>query len=652
MMRGLYDLLLRWLLISSCLVAMAGAALVLYQYPQFFLLAAAVRVWQWCHRGPTGSTWTHGSATVADTGMIARAGLLSKRGFVLGKLIPRRSSRWRAMRGLLSPRLDSVTAVSQFLGAWFGPYWCKDRLLRMATHVHIACYAPAGAGKGVSLVIPNLLAYPDSAVVLDVKGELHEHTARHRAERFRHRIITLAPFGVNGKPVKSDSLNPLSFIDETSDTFIDDCRRLAHDLVTRTGQEHEVHWLDSSVTILKCVIGFVCACEKTERNLTTVRKLVSSEHAFDRATEIMLRSRNPVVQSFGGQLTVYKDKEKASVLSTVARFTEFLDSPAIARIVESSSFDPRILKGGKATVYLSLPPAMLASLAPLQRMWIGTIMRITTSGETNEKTPVFWVLDEFAHVGRIQAVEDAVTLLRGAGVRLFFCFQAHGQLKKCFGDEAMNVMDNLATEIYFGITSFDTAKALSERIGDTTIATISHNDTTSTSRPTGGTGAKGEQPGSVSHSSSYTRSDMARKVLTSDEILTMDDRTAIIRHRNFPIIFAQLIKYYEDPEFRWSRFRCRYGIGKQRGLGPAAGIAAGLIAAVSVGFTIGAAHLPDREVVRRALLTIAAQRPEADSTEALTDEPWLNPPAPPVRRRGRARRSGLPSPSGYLIQIR
>jgi type IV secretion system protein VirD4 len=36
---------------------------------------------------------------------------------------------------------------------------------------HILTCAPTGAGKGIGAVIPNLLTYPGSAFVLDLKGE-------------------------------------------------------------------------------------------------------------------------------------------------------------------------------------------------------------------------------------------------------------------------------------------------------------------------------------------------------------------------------------------------------------------------------------------------------------------------------------------------
>src|SRR5262249_21643815 len=50
-------------------------------------------------------------------------------------------------------------------------------LLRYEAEGHILTVAPTGSGKGVSAVIPNLLDYPGSVVVVDLKGENHAVTA-------------------------------------------------------------------------------------------------------------------------------------------------------------------------------------------------------------------------------------------------------------------------------------------------------------------------------------------------------------------------------------------------------------------------------------------------------------------------------------------
>ena len=51
------------------------------------------------------------------------------------------------------------------------------------------CYAPSRSGKGVSLVIPNLLSFDESAFILDVKGELWEATSGYRKGKLKQKVL-------------------------------------------------------------------------------------------------------------------------------------------------------------------------------------------------------------------------------------------------------------------------------------------------------------------------------------------------------------------------------------------------------------------------------------------------------------------------------
>ena len=584
----------RMLLIAASGLFALGLLLIGLRFPYLLLLIACVAAWRRLRRW-RGSAWSHGSAAVASHADIDRGGLLAEDGLILGSCLPEKPSKRAALLALLSPRVRSGSAVRLFLAAFFSRRWTQDRWLRLASHVHLATFAPAGAGKGVSVLVPNLLSYRGNAVVTDPKGELFRLTSEHRRKRFNHRIIRIDPFGVCGPG--SDTLNPFDSIDPAADDFLDACRDLAAMLVVRSGQEKDPHWNDSAELNLTAFTAFVCGFEKdrTRRNLQTVRSIASARPKYARAVEIMQQvdACQGVIRQLGGLLTWFTGEEQSSVLTTFQRHTAFLDSPAVIRNIESSSFYPMILREGKATVYLVLPHDRLSSLAALQRMWIGTLMRAITRGVPTEKNPVLWLLDEMAHIGPMRAIEDAVTLMRGMGMRLWFFFQSLEQLKACFGDHAGTVLDNIGTQQYFGITSYDTAEGLSKRIGDTTISTTSQGGSQTDSRPTG-TSPGSPGGGSSSTGSSETTSDIARRLLKPEEILTLPKDVALIFHQNLPVVPARLIRYYNAPEFRRGRS------GRQRGLGLAAGLMACLTFSAGFGFLSLAASLPPPERERPA----------------------------------------------------
>jgi type IV secretion system protein VirD4 len=456
------------------------------------------------------------------------------------------------------------------------------------------------------VLIINLLSYRGNCCVTDPKGELFNLTSEFRRKRFGHKIIRLDPFGVCGPG--SDTLNSLGSIDPDAEDSLESCRDLANMLVVRNGNEPDPHWNDSAELNLTAFIAFVCGCEtdRTQRNLATVRGIASSRASYAKAVETMQQvdACQGVIRRLGGLLTWFTGEELGSVLTTFQRHTAFLDSPAVARNIATSSFDPMILRKSKATVYLILPADRLVSLAPLQRMWIGTHMQVITRGVPTEKNPVLWLLDEMAHIGHMRVIEDATTLMRGMGMRLWFFFQSRDQLKTCFGEHAATVLDNIGTQQYFGINSYKRADDISKRICDATIAIRSVNDSTSDSRPVG-SGPHGPGPDSHSTSRSVTRSDIARRLLKPEEVLTLPDDVALVFHKNMPVITARLVKYFNAPEFR--RGRC----GRQRRLGLAALVMAVFTLAASLLFT-GVACLLSPEAVQLWGGGFPAYRPYGD----------------------------------------
>lgn len=74
---------------------------------------------------------------------------------------------------------------------------------------HLITVAPTRSGKGVVSIIPNLLTYPGSVLVIDPKGENAMITARQR-EAMGQRIYVVDPWGIAGKSgFKAARFNPM-----------------------------------------------------------------------------------------------------------------------------------------------------------------------------------------------------------------------------------------------------------------------------------------------------------------------------------------------------------------------------------------------------------------------------------------------------------
>ena len=56
---------------------------------------------------------------------------------------------------------------------------------------------------------------------------------------------------------------------------------------------------------------------------------------------------NGALADLGGNLLSFVEREKMSVMTTVARNLSFLGTPAVMASVQNSSFDPALLRAGK-----------------------------------------------------------------------------------------------------------------------------------------------------------------------------------------------------------------------------------------------------------------------------------------------------------------
>jgi type IV secretion system protein VirD4 len=617
--------LCRVILIAS-FGTMALSLLPLFEACPILMLVVgfAIAARQLRRRGYSG--WEHGTAMWADKETLALGGLLADDGLILGRIgYTEQPARGEAVLGLFSPLANSERACRRFFESFSRSGRVCSRLLRMSRFIHLGTFAPAGKGKSVSCLIPNLLCYRSSCVVTDPKGELATLTAGHRIRKLGHRCIVLDPCHIT--KARSARLNPLTFIDSSATDFLDQCRDLANMLVIRQGTEPDPHWNDSAELVLCAFIAYVCACEtKSEaRNLQTVRKLLSSPDRFTKSIEVMqqVEGFGGVIAQLGNQLRWHQDRERASILSVVSRQTSFLDSPAIQENTKESSFDPSDLRSGRLTIYLVLPPERLTTLAPLMRMWLGTILRVLTRGRASEKSPVLFLLDEAAQLGKMPIIEDAVTLMRGYGIRVWLFFQSLDQLHKCYGDRAPTILENLDTTQFFGFSSYTTAEEVSRRIGDTTIGVLSQNESTSRSHPTGGS-AKGSTPGSVSNTAGSSVSQTGRRLIKPEELMTMDSDSQVIFSGNLFPIPAKLVRWYADPEFVGGN------TGRQRGhlLGDAVKAASVLLVAfLSVGLSSGLADYLRWEAASVAPLPLSGGSYELElfpqeTPQPVTRRPW------------------------------
>ena len=416
------------------------------------------------------------------------------------------------------------------------------RLLRYDGPAHLITLAPTRAGKGVGTVIPNLLGVDRSVLVIDPKGE----NARIAGEA-RRRIGTthvLDPFEVSEMP--SAAYNPLDRLAPDSLDLGEDAASLTEALVMDPpGQVSEAHWNEEAKAILGGLIMFcVCHEDRDRRTLATVREYLTLPPEKLRALLELMQDSDAaggLIARAANRFLGKADREAASVLSNAQRHTHFLDSPRIAKCVARSDFAFSDLRHRITSVFLVLPPNRMDAYSRWLRLLVSQALQdiardaeasVGAQGASQRlKAPALFLLDEFAALGRLEAVERAMGLMAGYGLQLWPILQDMSQLNDLYGDRANTFIANAGVQQVFGVNDFETAKWLSQMIGQETTAFQ-----TDSYKP-------GDNP-------SFSNNLTGRDLLTPDEIMQMPPDIQLLRVQGQPSALAQKLRYYADPEFK------------------------------------------------------------------------------------------------------
>jgi type IV secretory pathway TraG/TraD family ATPase VirD4 len=117
-----------------------------------------------------------------------------------------------ARKGFLKQSDDGIVVGQQ-----------NGKLLRLAGQQFVILAAPTRSGKGIGVVIPNLLDYRESAVVLDIKQENFDLTSGWRRS-IGHEVYLFNPFAEDRR---SHRWNPMTYVSDDPSFRVSDLQAIA-----------------------------------------------------------------------------------------------------------------------------------------------------------------------------------------------------------------------------------------------------------------------------------------------------------------------------------------------------------------------------------------------------------------------------------------
>ncbi|WP_282128034.1 type IV secretory system conjugative DNA transfer family protein [Roseobacter litoralis] len=477
----------------------------------------------------------HGKARFAAERDIRAAGLRSGTGLIAGFTGPLPSRNYgkpvdrfgRVVEegGVIKTAADNLTAKT---------------LLTYGGPEHMFLYAPTRSGKGAGVVVPNLLNWPGSAVILDIKKENWILTAGFRKSRGQD-VYLFDPLESSGK---THRWNPLSTVRRGGDFQIEDLQRLADLFIP-------VHSKDpffdrAAQNAFVGVGGYLAETPDLPFTLGEIFR--------------QLTLTGNVVQTFKDRIRKRKDNGRALSWQTEAALTDFISksentfesvkstitanlglfaNPMLDRATSGSDFDFADLRKRRISIYVGITPNNLGRLGPLLNLFfqscVDANMQELPENNPNLKHKVLLCMDEFAAVGELPAFKRGIVYFAGYGLKVLTIIQTPAQLSDIYGaDAAAAYMDNAGVEIAFTPKSLKEARNLSDRFG--TFAMESKSE----SRAKHLADSKG---------TTISTSEQKRALMMPQELLAMDQSKALVMIAGHPPVMANKIRYYAEDVF-------------------------------------------------------------------------------------------------------
>ena len=373
-----------------------------------------------------------------------------------------------------------------------------------------------------------------SYVFTDPKGELYDRTAGFLKQNgYKIKVLNLV------HPQFSDGYNPLMHISSEIDVDV-----IANTIVKgqkTEGGSSEPFWDDSAEMLLKALIYYLMATRpEEEQNLASCAELVraaNSNGGSNLLTELMsqLPYDHPARMNYKS-IEIAPEKTYSSILSTLQSKLGKFDSKEIAELTSTDTIDFEQIGTEKTAVYVISSDTHGAYDFLLTIFFSQMIQQLydfadNNGGKLKERT--YFILDEFANIGRIPDFDKKISTSRSRGISFSVILQNLDQLEGIYEKAYETIIGNCDTHVFLGSNSQKTVEYFSKALGE---KTISH-ENISTNRD------KDYQKTGTSDSDQI----MARALMTPDELRRMNNDLCIIFEKGIRPVKAKKFYYFRKP---------------------------------------------------------------------------------------------------------
>ncbi len=418
----------------------------------------------------------------------------------------------------------------------------------MGRNKNAVFYGGSGAGKTFSVLLPNLLQFHSSYVIVDPKGTLIQSCGwLIRKMGYRIKVFNTVDFGA------SMGYNPFAYIKKETDVS-----KLVSTLMENTKEPDEKgqdpFWPKSEKLLYTAIIAYIMeAYPKDEQNMLTMIDLIDEIKVVDKVPgkpeekcEVDIRFEDHE-KEYGKTFAVrqYRKFEKAagktkrSILASVGSRLSPFDIDEVRSVMEFDELELDNVGDEKTVLFFIIDDSdttfnFMVSMALSQMFNTLKTKADLKGGHLKYHVRVLW--DETYNTGQIPKLEHLISQLRSRGISLWMFFQAKNQLVDLYGDKkAENIEASCDVKSFLGGNEFTSWKDWSELLGQETIDVMDQSDTYGMNRSFG---------------SNYKKT--GRKLKSVEEIGNMPGNKCLVKLRGVPAFYSDKYDSTKHPLYKYT----------------------------------------------------------------------------------------------------
>ncbi len=331
---------------------------------------------------------------------------------------------------------------------------------------HILAVGSTNSGKSSCFVIPTLKRWSGQVFCIDIKGELYKHTKENRTNAKVFDPLSKSTFG----------FDPFEALKKT-DNKAPEAEAIAAALIPMSPDTKEPFWEQSARNMLTgCILHFHKEGKSFIETIQEILTPAAPKNGFEPVRvppfvqlveDIYNNTKSEAARSYMSAFVGLDNQPLSGIYTELSRhISRFVTDKDIAHCLSREKrISPDDLEKGH-DIYICVPEYRLEQWKSLLTLMVSQFMSHFEKRPDLTKTPILFMLDEFARLGKIEGIANAFATLRSKKITICAVVQSLAQLDLIYGEPTrMVIVDNCHYKAIFAVNDATSQEYFSRLIG-------------------------------------------------------------------------------------------------------------------------------------------------------------------------------------------